>query len=261
MPRNSSGVYTLPASAFVAGTTIKSADVNSDFSDIASTLTLSLATTGVSSMTGPLKSASGTVGAPGLTWASALTTGFYLSAADEMSWTAAGVLAATFLANKNSTWVGSATWTGTVTAATIAAVTTMTLAGRPVTAFDVATAMAFNQTAAPTGWTKQVTHNDKSFRVVSGAVGSGGTVDFSTLFARTGVDNYTLLSADTPSHLHSATWSNVALGSAGTTAVQSIAATGLGNSFNTTSSGSGGAHLHAIDMRVKYVDMILATKD
>lgn len=45
------------------------------------------------------------------------------------------------------------------------------------------TALLFNQTAAPTGWTKVTTHNDKALRVVSGTVGSGGSVAFTTAFA------------------------------------------------------------------------------
>lgn len=46
--------------------------------------------------------------------------------------------------------------------------------------FPTGTAMLFQQTAAPTGWTKSITHNDKALRVVSGTVSSGGTTAFST---------------------------------------------------------------------------------
>lgn len=42
------------------------------------------------------------------------------------------------------------------------------------------TKLTFNQTNAPTGWTKETIHNDKALRVVSGAVGSGGSTAFST---------------------------------------------------------------------------------
>ena len=44
------------------------------------------------------------------------------------------------------------------------------------------TKMLFQQTAAPTGWTKDVTHNNKALRVVSGTAGSGGSIDFTTAF-------------------------------------------------------------------------------
>jgi len=50
-------------------------------------------------------------------------------------------------------------------------------------AFPSGTSMLFQQTAAPTGWTKQTTHNDKSLRLVSGSVGTGGSVAFSTAMA------------------------------------------------------------------------------
>lgn len=50
-------------------------------------------------------------------------------------------------------------------------------------AFPVGTLMVFQQTSAPTGWTKQTTHNDKAFRCVSGSCSSGGTTAFSTAMA------------------------------------------------------------------------------
>lgn len=44
------------------------------------------------------------------------------------------------------------------------------------------TKMLFQQTAAPTGWTKDTTHNNKALRVVSGTASSGGSIDFTTAF-------------------------------------------------------------------------------
>ena len=52
-----------------------------------------------------------------------------------------------------------------------------------VEAFASGTLMLFQQTAAPTGWTKQTTHNDKALRVVSGTASSGGSSAFSTALA------------------------------------------------------------------------------
>jgi hypothetical protein len=43
--------------------------------------------------------------------------------------------------------------------------------------------MLFQQTAAPTGWTKDTTHDNKALRVVSSTAGSGGSVAFTTAFA------------------------------------------------------------------------------
>lgn len=54
----------------------------------------------------------------------------------------------------------------------------------PVEAIPSGTTMLFYQAAAPTGWTKQTTHNDKSLRVVSGTGGgSGGSTAFTSVFA------------------------------------------------------------------------------
>lgn len=50
-------------------------------------------------------------------------------------------------------------------------------------AFPSGTEMLFHQTSAPTGWTKQTTHDDKAIRIVSGTVGTGGSSAFSTAFA------------------------------------------------------------------------------
>lgn len=96
MPRNSSGIYNLPETPFVPGTVIESAPVNNDLSDIADALTQSLATTGVSSMSGPLKAANGTVSAPSITFANSLGTGFYRISADKIGYAVAGVNKATF---------------------------------------------------------------------------------------------------------------------------------------------------------------------
>jgi hypothetical protein len=49
--------------------------------------------------------------------------------------------------------------------------------------FPAGTAMMFVQTAAPTGWTKSTTHDNKALRVVSGTASSGGSVAFTTAFA------------------------------------------------------------------------------
>ncbi len=49
--------------------------------------------------------------------------------------------------------------------------------------FPSGTSMLFQQTSAPTGWTKQSTHNDKALRLTSGTVGTGGSVAFTTAMA------------------------------------------------------------------------------
>ena len=161
------------------------------------------------------------------------------------------------------------------------------------------TKMLFVQTAAPTGWTKDTTHDNKSLRVVSGTAGSGGSVDFTTAFASqtptgsvtitsvTGSAGATTLSTpQIPSHNHAGigtTFTNSP--PSPTNGVQRVTPTpGLYGSINpapgiqvntTGARGGGGSHAHpfsfssgagtfsgtAIDLAVQYVDTIIATKD
>ena len=62
--------------------------------------------------------------------------------------------------------------------------------------FPSGTLMLFQQTAAPTGWTKQTTHNDKALRVVSGTAGTGGSSAFTTAFGTPSVSGSVGLSGD-----------------------------------------------------------------
>jgi hypothetical protein len=92
-------------------------------------------------------------------------------------------------------------------AATSAANASNSATAAASSAFPSGTALLFQQTSAPTGWTKSTTHDNKSLRVVSGAASSGGTVDFTTAFASKSVtgtnSSYALTTADIPSHTHS----------------------------------------------------------
>lgn len=45
------------------------------------------------------------------------------------------------------------------------------------------TYMLFDSTNAPTGWTKDTTHNDKALRLVSGSVTTGGSASFSAILS------------------------------------------------------------------------------
>jgi hypothetical protein len=127
------------------------------------------------------------------------------------------------------------------------------------------TLMLFQQTSAPTGWTKQTTHNNKALRVVTGTASSGGVTDFTTIFqSRTiggTVGDTTLSSAQIASHNHSITYH-----SAGTGAVVARGTGGSLGSTNTANTGGGGAHTHsftgnALDFSVQYVDLIIASKN
>lgn len=137
-----------------------------------------------------------------------------------------------------------------------------------VSSFPAGTAMLFVQTAAPTGWTKSTTHNDKALRIVSGSASSGGSVAFTTAFASQAVSgtvgNTTLTTTQIPSHTHSLPY--VGGGSLSYTLAFSCANAGLNGSIPTGATGGGGSHNHsfsgtAINLAVQYVDVIIATKD
>lgn len=157
---------------------------------------------------------------------------------------------------------------------------TGTLGGRTIDAFPSGTKLLFQQTSAPTGWTKDTTHDNKAMRVVSGTAGSGGSVNFTTAFASkdvTGsvsisgtVANHTLSISQIPSHNHqlnhTGTGSENSIqqggGSLPTTASNIISgAAGGGGAHNHGFSGSGTFTGTAINLAVQYVDVIIATKN
>ena len=98
MPRDSSGVYSQPAStAAVSRSPISSAAFNNLISDIAGEITDSLPTSGTVAMTAPLKSYSGTVSAPGWCFSASTSTGLYKTP-DGFGVAVAGVKVAEFTA-------------------------------------------------------------------------------------------------------------------------------------------------------------------
>ena len=158
------------------------------------------------------------------------------------------------------------------------------------------TSMLFVQSAAPTGWTKQTTHNDKTLRVVSGTASSGGSVAFTTAFASqtpagsisssvSGTTaSHTLTIAEMPAHNHTGvvqqredfnpttgTTTQTPLGFGDTRGGSRASASPL----TIDNKGGGGGHSHgagslavsstfsgtAINLAVQYVDVIIANKD
>jgi hypothetical protein len=141
------------------------------------------------------------------------------------------------------------------------------------------TLMLFQQTTAPTGWTKQTTHDNKALRVVSGTAGSGGTTAFTSVFANQtpsisvsgSVSGTTLDNSLIPSHSHSVlggypddlNFTGNYNGTMNSDGSQS-------GSFTTQNTGGGGSHTHglsvsgsssAVTLNVQYVDMIIASKN
>ncbi len=97
MPRNASGIYTLPAgNPVVPGDVIDAAWANSTLSDIATELTNSLSRTGAGGMIAPFRVADGSVSAPGLAFLNETNTGIYRASAGTYALAVLGVNTATF---------------------------------------------------------------------------------------------------------------------------------------------------------------------
>jgi hypothetical protein len=160
-------------------------------------------------------------------------------------------------------------------------------------AFPAGTRLSFQQTAAPTGWTKDTTAglDNSAMRIVTGSVVNGGSVNFTTAFASqtpTGSVSIssvsgsagatTLTTPQIPSHDHYGTY-NAPGGAApngGVTygrdrprtndSTPNIAVVANGGDGSHThpfsfSSGSGTFSGNAINLAVKYYDFIIASKD
>lgn len=145
--------------------------------------------------------------------------------------------------------------------------------------FPSGTKMLFQQTTAPTGWTKDTTHNNKAFRVVSGSVVNGGTHSFTTVFGTGKVTGSRVLTvANLPAHSHimfvrtdgSAALTSstqvvadrVATGTFGGSNYEMFNAGGTPNGGKTGNTGSGTGHTHTIgNFDLQFVDIIIAIKD
>jgi hypothetical protein len=148
-------------------------------------------------------------------------------------------------------------------------------------AFDSGTVMLFGQTTAPTGWTKDTSNNNNSaLRVVTGTASTGGSVDFTTAFASQtpsgtvsvsgSAGSTTLSTPQIPSHSHPLPGGDAPFGGPSRQIVNPLTVA-IGISSGNT--GGGGSHDHpltissstfsgnAINLAVKYVDVIRATKN
>lgn len=148
-------------------------------------------------------------------------------------------------------------------------------------AFASGTAMIFQQTAAPTGWTKSTTHNNKALRLINGTVGTGGSSAFTTAFGTPSVSGSvslsgsvggtTLSTAQLASHTHTLPYNsgnqndapNFYLGTARNYYSNNLTSgsAGSNSSHDHSFSGSGSLSSATASINVQYVDVIIATKD
>ena len=163
-----------------------------------------------------------------------------------------------------------------------------------IDAFPSGTSMIFQQTTAPTGWTKQTSHNNKALRLVTGSVGTGGSNTFAAAFntnntvsGTTGgtavtitgsVAGHTLALTEIPSHRHLAGGhSEFGTGDSVSAGTRNTGNSSGAKRFYTDYQGGGGSHSHAVgtlsgdshthtftdnfNLDVEYVDFIIANKD
>ena len=132
MPFNGSGTFTI-VNTFVPNSTILSAAVNQNFSDIATGLSDCLTRDGQAGMSAALGITSGTVNAPGLKFNSEAGSGLYLAAAGQVGISIASATGFTFTASSTANGGGILGQAGAVI-------------------LPVGTIHDYAGTAAPTGW-------------------------------------------------------------------------------------------------------------
>ena len=248
MARNGSGSYSL-SDTLANATTGDADEVNAILQDIADEITNSVAVDGQSTMTAPLKAANGSAAAPSYTFGSDTNTGFYRVGSDSVGLGLGGANTVTFDTD-GITLASGDKFTGAWAY------------------LPSGTKMLFVQTSAPTGWTKDTTHNDKALRVVSGSASSGGSTAFTSVFT-----SRTIAEANLPSHTHSVTDPGhghrveFIIGAGGPGSYEEIQNYSAGASYYTTNTTTTGITIGntgsgtAMDFEVQYVDAIIATKD
>lgn len=136
------------------------------------------------------------------------------------------------------------------------------LSSKAETGVESGTRMSFNQSTAPTGWTKDTSTalNDSIMRIVTDSVTSGGATAFSTFNGQTSVGATTLTLAQIPSHpghvTGVGTYNADMIGNGPTTEN-----TNYVTSVSTGSYGGGQSHTHTMTTNIKYNDFIIASKD
>ena len=120
----------------------------------------------------------------------------------------------------------------------------------------------FYNNAVPAGYTV-VSLNDYALQIVSSSGGvTSGSVAYSTLFGRTATDSYALLIPDIPAHTHVIGTSILLMrGDGSQDHPFSPSNGGTPSSTGVQTTGGGGGHTHAIDMRVNTAALVLGTRN
>jgi hypothetical protein len=129
-------------------------------------------------------------------------------------------------------------------------------------AFPAGTRMSFQQTSAPTGWTKDTSTanlNDSLMTITTGSTTSGGSTGFTSWNSSSSTGATTLSTTQIPSHTHTVT--AITNASPSFNAGSNI---GVGTSvadISTNATGGGGSHTHSISSDIKYFSFIIAVKN
>ena len=151
--------------------------------------------------------------------------------------------------------------------------------------------MLFQQSSAPSGWTKETSLNNRALRLVSGNVSNGGGNSFTGVLNSTvttgngSVASHTLTTSQIPSHYHLAfrsgnhgqlrngtnmnanNYPGSGSGAGNLYESYNISASGsVSNVGRTSSVGSNSGHSHGFtnpnfNLNVNYTDVIIATKN
>ena len=265
MSYNGSGVYTLPGAALANGAVVSATENNQFRNDVAAALNVAWTRDGQGPATANIPMGSHKI--TGL--ANGTTSG------DALHYGQIGVAVQAYDADIPTVSASQAEMeAGTETA--LRSMSPLRVAQAVValapTTFPSGTLMLFQQTSAPTGWTKQTTHNNKALRVVSGTASSGGTNPFTSVFVDQtpsisntfAIGSTTLSTAQMPNHSHTAAAVSTASYDTG------ISGGNFAVSGNTGSEGGSGSHTHSfsgsassstITLNIQYVDLIIAVKN
>lgn len=257
MPRNGSGAYTL--SDTIASATLADAnELQAILDDIATALDASICEDGQTVFTAAQAFVSGTASAPGIGFVGDLDSGLYRIAANNLgvSVNAAKVLD---IGTAGLTVVGTVTNTN------------------GLLPFPSGTRMLFQQTAAPTGWTKDFNNHDKALRLVNGTVTTGGTSQFSSTFAARTINQNNLpnvgFTITATAAVNPTMRTRAVVATAGSVPVFTDAANetaqsafqtavnASGTPYTVTGTAASGGSGTTMDFAVLYVDVIIAVKD